>query len=252
MTRDKISPTTASLDVLRPLLGNDMHPTHPIASRRGGAVAADAQQCSIAPADPSRKPANSSNLSACRNESAGVHTASRPSVPCPPRSTERGCLRWLRRRSFRRASYIRGRRKADLRRAVVDVRHLLPGDARADSGSRSEYDPPVSAGRTLRARRSKYYMHGTINHRRYRWRALHANGRRSGLPRRYRLFARRGDLRVARQPTSAGQEQPCGFLRTATSRARGCCCLTLPDFLQPAARPHTSTAPKEATLQKNQ
>lgn len=33
MTRDKISPTTASPDVLRPLLGNDMHPTHPIASR---------------------------------------------------------------------------------------------------------------------------------------------------------------------------------------------------------------------------
>ncbi len=232
MTRDKMSPTTACLDVLRPLLGNDMHPTHPIASRRGGAVAADAlQHCA------GRSVAQTSqqqHLVGLSQRTRGVHAASRQSVPCPPRSTELGCLRWLLRRSFRRASYIRGRRKADLRRAVVDVRHLLPGDARADSESRSERDPPVSAGRTLRARRSKYCMHGTIDRRRCRWYALHVTGRRSGLPRRYRLFARREDLRVARQPTSAGQEQPCGFLRTATSRARGCRRLTLPDFLQPA------------------
>lgn len=84
MTRDKMSPTTASLDVLRPLLGNDIHPTHPITSRRGGAVAADAQQCGIAPAGPSRKLA-SSTLSAYHRESAAY--TGHPARPCHARAS---------------------------------------------------------------------------------------------------------------------------------------------------------------------
>lgn len=92
-----------------------------------------------------------------------VHTVSRLSVRSPPRSTEQGCLRWLRRGSLPRAPCVRGCRIADLRRAVADVRHSLPDDVRSDSGSRPEHDPAVSTGQALRARRFEYRMHDAID-----------------------------------------------------------------------------------------
>ena len=46
-----------------------------------------------------------------------------------------------------------------MRRSVVNVRHSLPGNARADAGSRPEHDAPVSTGRAFRTGRSEYRVH---------------------------------------------------------------------------------------------
>lgn len=137
-----VSGSPARLDMLQLLPSDVMRPRTGLPRNFGDAVTANVQQCGAPPC----KPAKIGICSCLSQRFHGVHTASRLSVRCPSRSTERGCLRWLRRRSFRRASCIRGHRIADLRRAVADGRHSLPRDVRAVSGSRLEHDPAVSTG----------------------------------------------------------------------------------------------------------
>ncbi|MGT0247495.1 hypothetical protein [Burkholderia pyrrocinia] len=83
MTRDKISPTTASPDVLRPLLGNDMHPTHPIASR--AAAPSRRTLSNAALLQPIRR-ANQPTAATCRPVATNPRAFTRhPARPCHAR-----------------------------------------------------------------------------------------------------------------------------------------------------------------------
>ncbi len=84
----------------------------------------------------------------------------------PPRAAERRYLRKIRRlRVFRTAS-IRRREKAGLQLPLFYDRCELPDIARADRGSRPEYDAPVRARQWLRTLRSGYPRQGAIYWRR--------------------------------------------------------------------------------------
>lgn len=113
------SPTC--LDMPQPMLGDDTCARTGLPRNLGAAVTANAQQFGARCVDSSYKLANIGIWSAHRIES--VAYTRHPACPydARPRSTERGCVHWLRRTSFRHASYVRERRKADVRRAVVHV-----------------------------------------------------------------------------------------------------------------------------------
>lgn len=84
----------------------------------------------------------------------------------PPRATERRYLCKIRRlRVFRPAS-IRRREKAGLQLPLFYDRCELPDFARADRGSRPEYDAPVRSRQWIRTLRSGYPRQGAIYRRR--------------------------------------------------------------------------------------
>lgn len=91
-----------------------------------------------------------------------IYKTSPMPVRRPPRAAERRYLRKIRRlRVFRTAS-IRRREKAGLQLPLFYDRCELPDIARADRGSRPEYDAPVRARQWLRTLRSGYPRQGAI------------------------------------------------------------------------------------------
>lgn len=91
-----------------------------------------------------------------------IYKTSPMPVRRPPQATERRYLCKIRRlRVFRPAS-IRRREKAGLQLPLFYDRCELPDIARADRGSRPEYDAPVRARQWLRTLRSGYPRQGAI------------------------------------------------------------------------------------------
>lgn len=95
-----------------------------------------------------------------------IYKTSPMPVRRPPRAAELRYLRKIRRlRVFRTAS-IRRREKAGLQLPLFYDRCELPDIARADRGSRPEYDAPIRARQWLRTLRSGYPRQDAIYWRR--------------------------------------------------------------------------------------
>lgn len=95
-----------------------------------------------------------------------IYKTSPMPLRCPPRAAERRYLGKIRRLRVFRTTSIRGREKAGLQLPILYDRCELPGIARADRGSRPEYDAPVRARQWLRTLRSGYPRQGAIYWRR--------------------------------------------------------------------------------------